>query len=70
MRSLNVQDLNVLEETVQENKHMLQKFCEGQLQCAIITVCAPVADTETFGESKSLVNSTISETVLCVLYLR
>ena len=31
MRSLNVQDLVVLEETVQENRSMLKKFCEGEL---------------------------------------
>lgn len=37
MRSLNVQDLKVLEETVQENKHMLKKFCEGQPQSVLLT---------------------------------
>lgn len=51
-----MQDLNILEETVQENKHMLQKFCEGQPHSvqSLLCVCAPVAETEMFGESKSL----------------
>lgn len=43
MRSLNVQDLKVLEETVQENKHMLKKFCEGQPQSVLLTVSCAVS---------------------------
>ena len=43
MRSLNVQDLKVLEETVQENKHMLKKFCEGQPQSVLLTVSCVVS---------------------------
>ena len=42
MRSLNVQDLVVLEETVQENRSMLKKFCEGELYLwysMLFTVC-------------------------------